>query len=50
MLKNINFYSTKKREGIVDKKIDDHEIIVKNMFNKKTDFAKFIGKEILLEK
>lgn len=42
-LQALKIYKRKKKEGVLERYIDEHTIIVKNMFKKETNLQNFIG-------
>lgn len=45
-LSALKIFKTKQREGVVDRVVNDREIICKGLFKKETDMSLFIGKRI----
>lgn len=47
-LPRIKIFKIKRKEGIIDRMINENEIIVKNMFKKETNVQQFIGLRVTL--
>lgn len=48
-LNNVHIYNYKQKTGIIDRIVDGYYIIVKNMFKKETDLAKFVNMNVQLD-
>lgn len=48
-LNNVHIYNYKQKTGIIDRIVDGYNIIVKNMFKKETDLAKFVNMNVQLD-